>query len=264
MPVGPSDPTPIPRTCLDVISSALRLIGVLASGETPDAAVANDSLSVMQDMIDSWNAERLMVYYIPRLVFTLNVNQGTYLYGSADPTNPIVPDFNSPRPAKIDRMGIIWLGNALQPLELPLEYLTVSQWQQVPVKNIPSTLPQWVWDDQGFPFRGLNFWPVPTVADQITIYPWTGLTTPATLTTQLAFPPGYQKAMRFNLAVDLAAEFPVVPGSVLGPVQQIAIESKAIVKSINAPIIDLRVDQALTQNGNGLYDWRSDMPVGGR
>lgn len=264
MPVAPSTPNPVPRTCLDVISSALRLIGVLAAGETPDGIMANDCLSVMQDLVDSWNAERLMVFYIPRLVFNLVAGQQTYNYGLPVVGNPIVPDFNSQRPARIDRMGIIWLGNAAQPLELPMQYLTVAQWQEIPVKNITSSLPQYCWDDDGFPFRGLNFWPIPNVADQVTIYPWTVLTQPATLTTQLAFPPGYAKALRYNLAVDLAAEFPVIPGSVLGPVQQIAIESKVVVKSLNAPIIDLFCDVGVTQQNsqNYQYNWISDMPAG--
>jgi hypothetical protein len=264
VPVGPSDPTPIPRTCLDVISSALRLIGVLASGETADPATANDSLNTFQDMIDSWQAERLMIFQIPRIIFDLVSGQQTYLYGSQVATNPIIPDFNSPRPARIDRVGIIWLGNAAQPLELPMQYLTVAQWQEIPVKNITSSLPQYVWDDNGFPFRALNFWPTPNVADQVVIYPWTALTTPALLTTQLAFPPGYAKAIRYNLAVDLAAEFPVVPANVLGPVQQIAIESKAVVKSINAPIIDLFCDPGVTQQNSQSYqyNWISDMPAG--
>ena len=245
-------------TVLDIISSALRLIGVLAQEETPDAATANDSLFVLQSMWDSWNAERLMIFTIPRLVFPLVAGQQTYQYGTG------APDFNSPRPAKIDRMGIIWLGNAAQPLELPLEYLTVAQWQAVPVKNIQSSLPQYVWDDDGFPYRNLNFWPIPNVGDQITIYPWTALANPATLTTIMSFPPGYQRAFRYNLAVELAAEFPPVPTEVLQVVAGIAADSKRIVKSMNIYPVDLRCDPALTQFGLGLYDWRSDMPVGGR
>jgi hypothetical protein len=244
----------------DLISSALRLINVLASGETMDAAIAADSLFVLQSMVDSWQAERLMIYQIPRLTFSLTPGQQTYNYG-LDPPNPW--DFNSPRPARIERMGIIWLGNASQPLELPMEYLTVAQWQEIPVKNILSSLPQYCWDDQGFPFRSLNFWPIPNAIDQIAVYPWAALTTPTTLTTQMAFPPGYLQAFRYNLAVMLAAEFPPVPAETLQTIMAIASQSKAIVKAMNTPMVDLRCDPAITPLGNKyLYNWISDLPAG--
>jgi hypothetical protein len=263
MPIIPSSPTPVPRTVGDLINSALRLIGVLSSEENPSAATANDSLIVFQDLVDSWNAERLTVYFIPRLVFSLTAGKQTYIYGSPVAGNPTVPDFNSPRPAAIERMGIINLNNPIQPLELPLQYLTVAQWQEIPVKNIQSALPQYCWDDQDYPFRNLSFWPVPNVPIQTAIYPWTALVQPAALSTQIAFPPGYFRALRYNLAVDLAAEFPVVPQQVLGPVMKTALEAKAIVKTMNTPIIDLRCDPAIVSSSEkGLYNWLSDMPAG--
>ena len=249
---------------IDMISSALRLINVLADGETAPASMAQDALFVTQGMVDSWQAERLMIFNIARNVYSLSAGQQSYNMG-LNPPNPW--DFGYPggvpRPAKIDRMGIIWLGNAAQPLELPLQYLTVAQWQEIPVKNISSSLPQYCWDDNGFPFRQLNFWPIPNQADQVAIYPWTALTTPATLTTLLAFPPGYQQCFRYNLALLLAAEFPPVPQEVLASIAAIALESKRVVKAMNMPMVDLRCDPALTPLGNRyLYNWISDIPAG--
>ena len=266
MPSVPSTPPPIVTTVQDVIASSLRLINVLASGETPSAAEGNDALHVLNDMWDSWNAERLMIFTIPRLVFTLNPGggsgpNGSYTYGQV--TGGPLADFNSPRPAYIDRMGIINLNNPSQPLELPLQYLNAAQWQEIPVKNIQSALPQYCWDDQGFPLRNLSFWPVANIGLQVAIYPWSMLNQPITPSTVMAFPPGYARAFRYNLAVDLAAEFPPVPPDVLQQVYTIAMESKGIVKRMNIPIIDLQCDRALTPAGSDyLYNWISDMPAG--
>lgn len=244
----------------DLINSSLRLINVLADGEQPTASENNTALFVLQSMIDSWQAERLMIYQIPRLVFNLQPGQQTYNYGLNPPNSW---DFNSPRPAAIDRVGIIFLGNPNQPLELPMQYLTVAQWQEIPVKNISSSIPQYCWDDQGYPFRSLNFWPIPNTNDQVVIYPWAALTTPATFTTQMAMPPGYQQALRFNLAVMLAAEFPPVPPETMQMLTSIASSSKAVIKAMNTPIVDLRCDLAITPLGNKfLYNWISDMPAG--
>jgi hypothetical protein len=264
MPVVPANPPPVPVTVLDIISSALRLIGVLASGETPSAAEQADCLQVFQDMVDSWQAERLMVFTIPRLVFNLVSGQQVYAYGAqTNPPSFPPPDFNSPRPAMIERMGIINLNNVEQPLELPLQYLTVAQWQEIPVKNIQSALPQYCWDDNQFPWRNLSFWPIPNVPLQVAIYPWMALTSPASLTTTIANPPGYAKALRYNLAVDLAMEFPGTSLQLIQGVAAIATEAKSIVKTINTPIIDLRVDPAIAAgNDLSLYNWLSDQPAG--
>jgi hypothetical protein len=46
-------------TAGDLINGALRLLGVLAEAETPSAAMSEDALIAMNEMIESWNTERL-------------------------------------------------------------------------------------------------------------------------------------------------------------------------------------------------------------
>ena len=256
-PVPGPPPPPILTTVLDILSSSLRLIGVLASGEQPSASQQADGLRVVNDLWDQWNAEQLMIFTIPRVLFDLTSGKQVYTYGTGG-------DFDADRPPAIERMGILWLQNQNQPLELPLDYFTAQSWSQIPVKNIESSLPQYCWDDQAFPLRNLSFWPIPNIsALQVVIYPRLALPQPITLTTLMAFPPGYLKAWRFNLAVDLAAEYPVVPPQVLAPVAQQAIEAKAIIKTMNTQPIDLACDPATTPlGGDYLYNWISDTPAG--
>ena len=49
-------------TAGDQINAALRLIGQLAEAETPTAATSQDALAAMNQMLDSWNIERLSVF----------------------------------------------------------------------------------------------------------------------------------------------------------------------------------------------------------
>ena len=58
------------------------------------------------------------------------------------------------------------------------------------------------------------------------------LTKPATLATQLHFPPGYLRAFRYNLATEMAPEFGMEPTP---QVQRIAMTSKRNLKRINNP-----------------------------
>ena len=60
----------------------------------------------------------------------------------------------------------------------------------------------------------------------------TELTQPAVLATVLAFPPGYLRAFKYNLACELAPEFGVEPSP---QVSRIAMTSKRNLKRINNP-----------------------------
>ena len=187
-------------TALDIITSAMKKFQGVASGEDPTADEAQDGLDNLNDMMDAWQIERLMIYTVQRQVFNLTVLQQSYTCGPGG-------DFNIPRPSRIDRMGIISLNNPSQPLELPLEYLTEAQWSMIPVKQILSSLPQRVWDDQGFPLRTLSFWCIPNVPVAVAIYTWGVLGTFADLSTDYIFPPGYADALKFNLAFRWCGDF---------------------------------------------------------
>ena len=233
----------------------MRLIGALGTGETPTSAEAADSLLVLNQMLDSWLAERLMAFSIVIEEFPLISNQGTYTMGPGG-------NFNTLRPVRIDRVSIVWLSNPLQPLELPIPYLTDWDWQNVPVKNIQTSLPTGVYDDGNFPLRNLTFWGLPTTQVNTRIYSWQQLRQFPDLTTDITFPPGYSEALRYNLAVRLIAEMPGEYSQVTVTVtQQQATESLARVKSINIPIIQLFCDPALQGRG-GYYNYYADQPAG--
>ena len=219
----------------------------------PTAAEASDGLQVLNAMLDSWLAERLMTFSILISTFPLTPLQQTYTCGPGG-------NFNMTRPAKIDRISIVSLLNPLQPIELAIPMLSEQEWQQIVVKNIPTTLPLEVYDDAAYPLRNLSYWPIPTIAVNTILYTWQQLTQFPDLVTDLQFPPAYAKAIRYNLALDLAPEFGV---SQINPlVVEQALESKGIVKSINMPIVQSYCDSALVGEG-GRYNYYSDTVVGG-
>jgi hypothetical protein len=233
----------------------MRLIGALGSGETMTAAEASDGLMVLNGMLDSWLAERLMAFSIQIEEFPLVANQGTYTMGPGG-------NFNTQRPVRIDRVSIVWLSNPLQPLELPIPYLTDWDWQNVPVKNIQTSLPTAVYDDGQYPLRNLTYWGLPTGQVNTRIYSWQELRNFPDLFTDVTFPPGYNEALRYNLAVRLIAEYPGEYSQIsVSATQTLAVESIARVKSLNVPLIEAFCDQALQGRG-GYYNFYSDMPAG--
>jgi hypothetical protein len=89
-----------------------------------------------------------------------------------------------------------------------------------------------MWVNMTYPDVTIHVYPVPSRALEFHFISVKPLTQPATLTTELAFPPGYLRAFTYNLAMELAPEFGVEPTP---QVQRIAMASKRDIKRINAP-----------------------------
>lgn len=252
MPLPPiTAPTPgLQYSALDIIKGSMRAVNILSAGRVPTADEAKDYLEILNQMIDGWNAERLMIFTVnPLGPFNLSVNKQAYTVG-------VGGDINIPRPPRIERITVLWLGNPTQPTEIDLDIVDEQGWSAIPVKNIGAPLPQKVWEDGGFPLRTLSYWPYPTVAIQTVLYAWQALAFFPNLDGKLTFPPGYLEALRFNLAMrlDNAEITPLIA--------KMAEESKARIKSFNSPILTVQADtDGLMASGNGSYNWLSDQPV---
>lgn len=66
---------------IDIISRALKDIGALEAGETPAPADAQDAFDMLNDMLDQWSNEQMMVFYKTEIIFTLTAGQTQYTIG---------------------------------------------------------------------------------------------------------------------------------------------------------------------------------------
>jgi hypothetical protein len=66
---------------IDIISRALKDIGALEAGETPAPADAQDAFDMLNDMLDQWSNESMMVFYKTEIIFTLTGGQTQYTIG---------------------------------------------------------------------------------------------------------------------------------------------------------------------------------------
>ena len=76
---------------IDIISGALRSIGALAAGETPDPNAANDALVMLNDMLGQWSNEHMMVFSTDEVIHELT--SGQYIYTIGGPTSNVVCSF---------------------------------------------------------------------------------------------------------------------------------------------------------------------------
>jgi len=218
----------------DLVAASLRLIGVLASGETAEAQEATDGLSTLNRMLDSWSNESLLIYTKPREVFSLVAGTSSYTIGSGG-------TFNTSRPQKIENAELR-LTDTSPVIEKPIAIVTKDEFATIVSKTTTSTIPMWLYAEGTYPLETINLWPVPSTAYQIALYSWKPLSQVSSLDTSLSLPPGYEEALVYNLAMRLCPEY----GKTLSAeAAQIALESKAAIQVLNSKPQYLRVDSAL-------------------
>jgi len=209
-------------TAGDQINRALRLLGVLAEGETPSAATSQDALVALNQMIDSWNTERLSVFSTQDQVFTWPVGE---IHQTLGPTG----DFVGNRPVYFDDATYYKAPNGVS---YGIKFINQQQYDGIAVKTVTSTFPQVIFVNMTFPNVDMYIYPRPTQALEWHFISVEELTQPASLSTELHFPPGYMRAFTYNLAMELAPEFGVEPSP---QVQRIAMTSKRNLKRVNNP-----------------------------
>lgn len=210
-------------TAGDQINAALRLIGQLAEGESPSAATTQDALAAMNQMIDSWNLERLMVFSTQDQVFTWPQGVATRTLG---PTG----DFVGERPVALD--DSTYFRDPTSGVSYAVKFINQQQYNGLALKTVTSTYPQVMWVNFTYPDIEMTVYPVPIRTLEWHFVSIEPLTQPAVTATTLAFPPGYLRCFKYNLACEIAAEFGVeAPPTV----QRIAMVSKRNLKRVNFP-----------------------------
>jgi hypothetical protein len=66
---------------IDIISRALKDIGALEAGETPTSEAATDALDMLNDLIDQWSNEDMMVFNVTEIIFPVIAGQTQYTIG---------------------------------------------------------------------------------------------------------------------------------------------------------------------------------------
>jgi hypothetical protein len=223
----------------DLVTGALRLIGVVASGEALDSAQATDGLSSLNDMIDSWSNDDLLIPAITREVFPLTAGQQTYTIGSGG-------NFNTARPMTYENAWLQVAGTS-PALELPIKIVTEAEFARIPLKGMTSTYPAILYSEDTYPLDNINLWPIPSQSQSLVLYTSKPLAN-LTLDTAIALPKGYNRALRYNLAIELAPEYGKTPSEI---VAEIAIQSLSEIKRANFKPVYMTCDLAVLNRSPG-------------
>ena len=139
-------------TAGDQINRALRLLGVLAEGETPSAATSQDALLAMNQMIDSWNTERLSVFATQDQVFSWPAGEIRRTLGPSG-------DFVGNRPVLLDDATYY---RAPSGVSYGIKFINQDQYDGIAVKTATSTFPQVIFVNETYPNVEMYVYPRPT------------------------------------------------------------------------------------------------------
>ncbi len=237
-----------------LVTDSLLLIGAIASGEPPNPAELTDGLRRLNELIDNWSLQALTALVNERHVLPVTANVSTYTLGPTSTSGAawIV----GARPDVLTNAGLLLNAANPLPIEIGRGLLTDDEYANLSIKDLTNILFTAVYYNPTSPDGTVILWPVPSVGtNDLVLYYDSILAQFADLTTQYRLPAGYAKALRYNLAVELAPEF----GRQVDPVVLMtASASLRQVKAANLKMAELSLDPAIGTGQQGAYNVYTD------
>ncbi|MFN7185687.1 MAG: hypothetical protein ACK5VE_04895 [Alphaproteobacteria bacterium] len=226
-------------TALNLITDTLLDMGVIADQQTPTASQSAGALVKLNDLIESWNIDPQKLYGATQYILPFVANKATYTIGPSG-------DLNIPRP---DDIYAAFVRNTTatpsQQQDIPITMLTDQQWADIPVKGMQGTFPYAVWFNMTNPLIVAYVTPIPTGSNYSLVFWDNNANATLSLSTVLDLPPGYKRALKYGLFIELAAGYQIpVPDSI----STLAVTSKLSIDRQNLQI------NTLETSGPTRYD----------
>lgn len=181
-------------TARTIIKRALQKNGVLTKNESPSGDEASDGLESLNAMISSWSNDSLLIYTRLSESFPLVSGQASYTIGSGG-------DFDTVRPTQI-----LTAFTRISNIDYNIGIISDVEFDGITQKNIGSTIPEVMYYNGNAPLGTITIYPVP-VTGTLHIRSEKPLTEFTSLDTELEFPPGWERALIYNLAVEVSGEY---------------------------------------------------------
>lgn len=201
-------------TARGIISSSLRKIGAITKNESPSSDEATDALQTLNDLVASWANDSTKVFAQTLENFTLTANDGEYTIGSG-------ANFNTTRPIKIIK-AYIRSGTT----DHPVEIISNENFARISVKSTQG-IPEYLNYDSAYANGNIKLYPVPSQNYTLYILSEKQITSFASLSTDVTLPPGWERALIYNLAIELAPEY---GQPVSAEIAEIAYQSLSLLK----------------------------------
>lgn len=226
-------------TMRDIINSAMRKINVLGVGSTLEEEEVNDAFESLKGMVASWSTNGALIYTETTETFPLT-GSVSYTIGSG-------ADFNTVVPRDIKSAYVTYAG-----YDIPVDIIGSKTYSTITDKDETGT-PDKIFFDSNYPTANIYVWPVGYSGTTLTITSEKPLTEITSLDDVFSMPPEYERALKFNLAIEVAPEYEAEASPT---VRQIASRSLKNIERQNRKNNKgiMKVDRAFLGRNRGSYD----------
>jgi len=225
-----------------MLLNSLVMTGEKSIGDTfTDASESGYYLSRLNSLMDSWSNESMMIYALSQTSFALTNSVGEYSIGNG-------ATFNMTRPTEIVNPCFIRDSSGY---DSPLMLINAETYGRIVLKSTDGTYPQVLFYDSGYSATStatVKLWPEPQSNLTLFINTLQPLQTFSTVSVSVQLPPGYQRAIETNFAIEVAPGFVTLDKEIL----KIAKDSKAAIKGTNATAPIMRLDYGVGPRSNIL------------
>jgi hypothetical protein len=167
----------------------MRLIGAIAASETLETNELNDAFVSLNQMLSSWNTEGASLVGRRFDSVTLTPNNFAYVLSN--------------RPVQI-----VAAASAIAGVDSSIELVDAAGFEAVQEKALSSLYIKKLFCDYQYPQSSIAIWPSPRAAGNIRLWTLATIAQFQTLADVIDLAPGYEMALRYNLAVALLPEYP--------------------------------------------------------
>ena len=222
-------------TARNIITDALREIGVGAEGETISAEMADSALRTLNRLMELWSNSQSFAFY-PSMISKALSGESSFTVG---PTGDVVTD----RPIKIDTAYVDRLG-----ISYPCAVIDNQKYDAITYKAAAGANTTAIFYEATMPDGIVHVWPIATGCT-LNMRVLNVVSSFDTLDTVLVLPPGYDEALVKNLAVNISPQY---PGSILSQITvRAAATSMKTINRTNNVIPSMTVDRALLNRMGG-------------
>lgn len=236
-------------TARTLITNALRDLAAIGARQPVSADDLEFGLTTLNEWVGSLRTQRTATFMVSRHVLPLTAGVGSYTIGPGGA-------FNLDRPNRIEGVGLVFDRTAATVTEVSLgRPLNLSEYQHVVAKAQTSTHPYGVYYDWGMAagLGTIRVIPTPSGAvSDLVLYLPSPVQRFTDLSTTYHFPDGYERAIRANLAIELAPAWEREPS---GALVARASEAMADVRRANHRPRILSVDATLLGIAGGYNVW---------
>jgi hypothetical protein len=211
-------------TGAQLVTDALLQATILGVDQQLPDNMAQLALRRLNRMKDSWANVSDLIFVTGTDSFTMTPALATYS------TSLLA----NGRPVAIDSMWVVFSN-----ISYPVTMRDQQWFDSITYKPTPA-IPNNCYYNAGMPNGTFNFYPTPYAAFTCNVVRMDAIVGAITLTTNLAFPPGYEKALVDSLAVDVFPTFKGTKTPIPPDLKQAAIQAQQVLKQTNYRPLEMR------------------------